>query len=333
MSKPLPGELSREEGHELLNRIASFGRPTPTVVFTGGDPLMRNDLFDQFQHATREGLRFAVSPAVTGRLSHGTLSKFKEVGVSSISVSLDGATSRTHDYIRSVAGTFQRSVAAIRDSVITGLNPQVNTTVMINNCGELAKIFHLVKTIGVKTWEVFFLVNVGRGAYIDALSPSQHEDVCNFLYEASHYGVTIRCVEAPFIRRIVKSRSNWPNYQGGSLYRKLHAELISYEGTPTERSTIGPRGTLDGDGVIFVGYDGTICPGGLLPVSLGNVRENDLVRVYRENELLNSIRLRNFTGRCGVCEFKEICGGSRARAASATGSPLASDPACLLASA
>ncbi len=329
---PLPGELTHEEGMSLIDQVTSFGKPYPTMILTGGDPLMRKDLFSLMSHASDMGVNFAASPAVSNLLTFETLQKIKQAGTSSISISLDGTKKETHDSIRRIDGTFDRTMEAIRMAKGLGLPIQVNTTVMKRNLHELPAIFHLIKTLGVKVWEVFFLIRTGRGTDELDLTPEEYESVCNFLYDASHYGVIIRCVEAPFIRRVVKGRlAGATSYHssGYELYNELRTGLLELEGEYGQNSsTLGLRGTLDGDGIIFVGHDGTIHPGGLVPVPIGNVREDRLVDVYRNNELLKNIRARRFSGHCGECDFKEICGGSRARAYASHGDPLSSE-SCL----
>ena len=325
----LPGELTTDEGRMLIDQIASFGGPAPVVVFTGGDPLMRGDIFELLEYAKRAGLKFAVSPAVTGLLTREKLEKLRDAGVTSISVSLDGACSGTHDGIRTVDGTFDCTLEVMRDAVDIGLGIQVNTTVMKRNIGELARIFHLIKGIGIRTWEVFFLIKVGRGAELEELDPAAYESSCNFLYDASKYGMVVRTVEAPFMRRVAKMREGGL-YWADKRYTALHDELVALEGEPTFSSTISPRGTLDGDGIVFVGYDGAVYPGGFLPERVGNVREGNIVQLYRENPIMRDIRERRMEGKCGGCGYRAACGGSRARAYAACGNPLASDPACML---
>ncbi len=331
IKEPLPGEVTTEEGFRLIDQVASFGRPSPTIIFTGGDPLLRKDLFELLSYATKAGVRFALSPAVTELLTFDTLKRIKEAGATSVSLSLDGASAETHDSIRGEPGTFDRTVQAIKDAVSLGLNPQINTAIMRRNFRELPRIFDLIRGLGVKTWELFFLVRVGRGSEIDDLTPEQCESVSNFLFDASYYGVVVRCVEAPFIRRVVKLRSRLGDYWDNADYLKLRGDLLRTEGEPGDRSTLNTRGTLDGDGIIFIAYDGSIHPGGLVPVDIGNVKRDSLVEVYRGSELLRDVRARRLRGPCGVCEFKEVCGGSRARAYSSYGNPLSSDPACFFA--
>lgn len=309
--------------------MTSFGSPYPVIVFTGGDPLMRGDLFELLSYARGSGVRVAVSPAVTALLTNQVVEKMTELGVSAVSISLDGASRETHDSIRRVEGTFDLTIERIRRAVESGLNVQVNTAVMRTNLRELPGIFHLVKSLGVRTWEVFFLVRVGRATMMKDLTPDECESVCNFLYDASMSGLTIRCVEAPFIRRVVSERKRGVSLQDETLF-ELRNDLVRIEGKPSTASTLQAKGTLDGDGVIFVGYDGSIFPGGLLPYKIGNIRHDNLARVYRENDLLRMIRDRRLNGHCGICEFKEVCGGSRARSFACSGDPLGSDPACLL---
>jgi radical SAM protein len=325
----LPNELTKKEGFRLLDSVRSFGDPSPVVILTGGDPLMRDDIFDLIGYANAIGVRVALSPAVTEKLTHEMLVKIKESGVASISVSLDGSSKETHDAIRSVDGTFDRTIGVMKDAIGIGLSIQVNTTVMKKNIGELPKIFHLIKGIGIKTWEVFFLIRTGRGAELQDISPEEYESVCNLIYDASMYGVIVRVVEGPFIRRVAKTRREAVSYWKNSRYLKLKSELLELEGGPTSESTIASRGTLDGDGILFVSYEGTIYPGGFVPVPIGNVRNDNLVTVYRENKLLKDIRARRMTGFCGTCGVKETCGGSRARAYAHNNDPLSSDPACI----
>jgi AdoMet-dependent heme synthase len=329
LTDPLSGELTREEGFRLIDQVASFGKPYPTMVFTGGDPFRRSDLYDLLSYAREARVRFAVSPAVTELLTDEALDRIAELGAAAVSISLDGTCSETHDSIRRVPGTFDRTLERIGKAVELGLNVQVNTAVMKRNFRELPRMFNLVRTLGVKTWELFFLVRVGRGTGVEDLSPAESESMCNFLYDVSRTGLTIRCVEAPFIRRVVSERSRGKSDWHDETYLKLRSDLVELNGEPNGMSTLWAKGTLDGDGVVFVGHDGTIYPGGLLPVRIGNVREDGLARVYRENDILKSVRGRRLHGPCGVCEFKDVCGGSRARSYAYDNDPLGSDPACI----
>ena len=328
--KPLPGELTTAEGFRLIDDVASFGSPAPVMILTGGDPMRRKDIYELMRHARESGVRFAVSPAVTSGLTADTLAMLKESGAASISVSLDGSTAEMHDTIRGENMTFVRTLQVIRDAVSMGLGIQVNTAVMKDNISQLPELFATIRGLGVKTWEVFFLIRVGRGTGVDEISPEECETVCNFLYDASMYGMTVRTVEAPFIRRVAAVRNAHGGYWDAPEYIGMRSYLRIKFGEPTGKPAIAPRGTLDGDGIIFVAYDGTVHPGGFLPLKLGNVRASKLVDIYRSNAVMKSIRGRRITGVCGSCEYKDICGGSRARAYASRGDALASDPACIL---
>jgi radical SAM protein len=324
----LPGELTHVEGMELIEQVAGFGRPYPILVLTGGDCLLRPDIFDLVDHATALGIPVAMSPSVTPMLTTQAITEMVQRGVKAVSLSLDGATAATHDGIRGIPGHFEQTLPAIRALAQAGLKVQINTTVMGNNVDELADIAAIVKDNGADIWEVFFLVHVGRGEATGAISADQHESVCHFLYDASHYGMTLRTVEAPFFRRVVQERRAGHTPPADALYGRLHDRLTALLGPPAERSTAHTASTRDGKGIIFVAHDGEVYPAGFLPLNLGSVRDQPLAAIYRDHPTLQRIRAADFGGRCGRCEYADLCGGSRARAYATTGDPLAEDAAC-----
>jgi radical SAM protein len=323
-----PGELSYPEGRELIEQIAGFGRPYPILVFTGGDCLMRPDLFDLVDYATSLGVPVALSPSVTP-LTGDLLDQIAASGIKAVSISLDGASAATHDGIRGIPDHFEATIAALHDLVAAGMRVQVNTTVMRANARELADIANLVAQAGCHFWEVFFLVHVGRGVATGAISAAEHEDVCHFLYDASGYGFTVRTVEAPFFRRVAAQRLAGGPPTDSALYSHLSRRLTELLGPPTSPPRAQTSPTRDGKGIIFIAHDGEVYPAGFLPIGLGNVRSRSLGDIYRNDPLLRAIRDAQFTGRCGTCDFSDLCGGSRSRAYAATGDPLADDPACL----
>lgn len=331
---PMPGELTVAESETLLRDVKGFGSPSPIVVMTGGDPLTRPDLFDRLAQAKEQGTRVALAPAVSPALGGKNLERLRDNGVRAISISLDGATAETHEGIRQVPEHFGRTIATLRELVEAGFMVQVNTTVMRRNAEELGELAVLLKELGVDVWEVFYLVHVGRGRSVEELGPEECEDVAHFLFDAAQYGFIVRTVEAPFFRRVVTWRANEPDadpvarFGRGPLYTRLSSVLRTRLGAPSERPKATSAGTRDGNGILFVAHDGSICPAGFLPLPLGNVRTDSIVDVYRESPVLKDIRAARFHGRCGRCEFAAICGGSRSRAFAATGDPLASDPAC-----
>ncbi len=335
IKEPLPGELSTEEGLRLVEDVASFGRPTPILVFTGGDLLMRRDIWTLLGHAQRLGVRTAVAPSVTPLLTEEVMDRFVELGVGAVSISLDSPYPEVHDSIRGIEGTWERTVWAIKELLRRPLRVQVNTVVMRSTVDGLPEMVKLLLDLGVRTWEVFYLVPVGRAGFQEDLAPSEWEDVSLFLYQASKYGLRVRTVEGPMFRRIVLAASKVEAAGGriedlvkpGALYRKLMNKLVEVLGEPRGPPMAQAIGTMDGRGVIFVSYDGNVYPSGFLPLSAGNVRHRSLREIYRGSPLFKALRGR-LKGRCGACEFRGVCGGSRARAFAYTGDPFAEDPAC-----
>jgi AdoMet-dependent heme synthase len=324
-----PGELSTEEGHALIEQVAGFGRPYPILVLTGGDCLLRPDLFHLVEHAVSLGIPVCLSPSVTSLLDAAMVAQIARSGVRAVSVSLDGCQAQTHDGVRGIAGHFEATVAAIGQLAASGVTVQVNTTVMDGNVDDLPGVAALVAQAGAHIWEVFFLVQVGRGAAARPVSPDVHEELCHFLYDASTHGFIVRTVEAPFFRRVVTRRRAGAPAPESALYDRLSAELVGLLGPGTGHPSAHTAPTRDGKGIVFIAHDGEVYPAGFLPLSLGSVRTRPLHEIYRDDPLLKSIRAARFTGRCGRCEYADLCGGSRARAYAATGDPLGEDPACL----
>lgn len=307
-------ELTTQEGFGLLEQIRDLGNPI--VVFTGGDPLKRPDLFRLLERSVQLGLRTTVTPSATPLLTRAAVARFKDVGVSRMAVSLDGPDAASHDGFRGVAGSFSRTMAALADARRIGLETQINSTATQLNRGKLPAMAELVEASGAKLWSVFFLVVTGRALAEDDLSAEEYERVFSFLYETSLRGrFDIKTTEAPHYRRYAAQQ------------RKLRGE---------QRVETGPSmiarhaGINDGKGLVFVSHTGEVYPSGFLEVSGGNVRETTLAEAYRNSSPFRLLRdVDQLEGKCGECEFKRLCGGSRSRAMAATGSYLASDPRCV----
>lgn len=316
----------------MLNDIARM-QPRPIVVFTGGDCFERADLFELVGHATGLGLRVGVAPSVTPRLTRDVMSRLYDAGVRSVSISLDGASSESHDSLRGIPGHFEKTLEALAMLVEMGFRLQVNTTVMRRNAHELADVARLLEGLGVGIWEVFFLVGVGRGAHVDEVSAENAEDISHFLVDVANRGMTVRTVEAPFFRRVqaerLEAQAEDPaaHFALGSLYRELSASLGERRGERVGHSATLATG--DGRGIVFVGYDGEVHASGFLPVSLGNVRDDSLGEIYTTSDLLTTLRAGDLHGSCGACDYVRLCGGSRARAYARSGDVLGDDPACV----
>jgi len=314
---PPPGELTTAEGIALLRSLRDFGDPLPNLVFTGGDPLARPDLLELVDEAVSLGLSVAVTPSATPRLTRDVLVDLRAHGVTAFGTSLDASTAARHDGIRGVAGCFDKTLEAARWIAELGVPLQVNTLVAEETKDDLPAVAELLKTIGIARWSLFFLISVGRGTGLAPVSAEAAEEILGWLAEsAPGLPFVVSTTEAPFYRRVLLARARASGALGG--------------GASSARA-IAPSGAVrDGHGVVFVSSRGDVCPSGFLPVSAGNVRERSLVDIYRSSDLFRRLHdASGFAGRCGICEFRGVCGGSRARAFAATGSAFESDPACI----
>jgi len=333
---PASDELTTEEGKAIIDELAGAAPPTPILILTGGDCLQRPDLDELTAYAKELGVPVAISPSVSPSLNATTLSMLYGNGVRHASLSLDGALAGTHEGVRQVPGHFADTIRAIGLLQEHGFTVQVNSAVMAQNVLELADLAALLVRHGVRTWEVFFLIGVGRGQTVAEIESDEYEDVCHFLVDAARYGMTVRTVEAPFFRRVRDWRARRPDssidpvveFGLGPLYRELRARLRAQLGEPTSRVLAPTVSTRDGKGIVFVANDGQVYPAGFLPLPLGSVRDQGVLEIYRDHPVLKAIRAAEFPGRCGHCEYSDECGGSRARAYEATGDPLGDDPAC-----
>ncbi len=335
---PDPNELTTAEVTAVLDDLASAGAPRPLLVFTGGDPLQRPDLLQLVRHARDAGLSVALSPAGTPRATPDALAALRAAGAGAVSFSIDGSTSETHDDFRRVDGSFAWTVAGCKAAVAAGLRLQVNTTVTTENVFDLPAIGRLVAELGAGLWSVFFLVPVGRGATLRALGPAETEDVLAFLADAAE-ALPLKTTEAPAFRRVLIQRQraaspgDAPPPATGPLYRELRRRLDELGLPPRASRHDGPQrrplAVGDGRGVVFVSHVGDVQPSGFLPLVAGNVRERPLSSIYAASPLLRSLRdPAMLKGRCGRCELREVCGGSRAQAFARTGDPLGEDPSC-----
>jgi radical SAM protein len=335
ITRPLPGELSHAEALDLIRQVAEFGRPYPVLVLTGGDPLMRSDVWELVEEARSLGIPVAMAPSPSRQLLENIDNIVRE-GVLAVSISIDHPDPEVHDRVRRYQGSWEAATTAVRELLRRGVSVQVNTAVMRSTVRGLPGMARLLRELGVRTWEVFYLVPVGRAGAEEDLSPAEWEDVSAFLYEVSRYGVRVRTSEGPMFRRVALLL-NYASRTGaepsglvrtGKLYLELVGELRKLMGEPGPQALFETSGTRDGKGVIFISHDGMVYPSGFLPVPVGSVRRGRLVDIYRGSPLLRRLRAAELRGRCGACEFREVCGGSRARAFAYYGDPLAEDPAC-----
>lgn len=332
------GELTTDEGRRLFDEIASFGTPRPIMILTGGDPFERPDLAQLTSYGSEVGLHMALSPSATPNVTAERLAEMREAGATAMSLSLDGARPETHDAFRGFAGTYERTLASAALITEAGFRLQVNTTVTQATVRELPELYLQMHDLHVHLWSLFFLVPTGRGQHLEALSPQECEDVLHWLVDISRH-LAVKTTEAQHYRRVVLQRAaalreglGVEAFRTGPLYRWLSARTAELSvGRPLpERPARPPIDTNAGRGFAFIDHLGNVYPSGFLPVKVGNVREQSFPDIYRDAPLMQALRdPSGFGGRCGVCEFREICGGSRSHAYAVTGDPLAADPSCL----
>jgi radical SAM protein len=307
---PDPRELSTVEARNLLDRLAAV--QVPLVVLTGSDPATRPDLVELVAYGHSRGLRMALTPSATPRVTTALIRDLAAAGLSRLAVSIDGSDAATHDEFRGVPGSFAHSLRILQDARAQCLETQINTTVHEGSIGQLAPIAGLVEKLGSALWNVSYIVPTGR-SQARMMQPAERvEATLNELAAiAAHAPFAVKTTAAPHYRRVVLER------------RKAGNEAVD-RGFAREASRVN-----DGRGFLFISHRGEIYPSGFLPVSCGNVRSVDLIHTYRNHPIFRTLRDASaLNGKCGVCEYREICGGSRARAYALTGSMLASDPLC-----
>jgi AdoMet-dependent heme synthase len=305
-----PSELDHAQGLRLLENVAGSG--CPVVVLTGGDPAKREDLVELVRYGTSLGLRMCLTPSATPLVTRELLIKLRDAGLSRLAVSLDGADAAAHDDFRGVQGSFARTFEILRDAKELGLTTQINTSITHHNRDQLETIAKLIGDLGIELWSVFFVVPTGRGTDLDLLQPDLVESLLQRLAAISeHAPFDVKTTAAPQFRRVL-------------LQRKVKREHITGISDGIGRA---PRGVNDGQGIAFISHRGEVSPSGFLPIVCGTYE--NFASVYREHPLFVSLRdTEHLEGKCGVCEFRKICGGSRARAFALSHDVLAHDPAC-----
>ncbi len=311
-------ELTTAEGFRLLDQVRGFGHPL--MVFTGGDPLKRPDLMPLLRYSASIGLRTTVTPSATPLLTPQAIAGFKAAGVCRIALSVDGADADTHDAFRGVPGSYDLTMRGFAAARAAQLETQVNTTVTRGNMHQLPWIAEMVERVGARMWSVFFLVATGRAEESDDLSATEYEQVFEFLYDLSqHTPFDLKTTEAPHYRRFVSQRKRDARLSGSAPRR--------FE--DTSPAIVRQAGIRDGKGLLFVSHTGEIYPSGFLPVSAGHIRHTTLAEAYRDTPLFRVLRDSDaLGGKCGECNYRHLCGGSRARAFALGGDYMAEDPRC-----
>lgn len=326
-------ELSTVEAKRLIDEIAEM--QVPVFVLTGGDPLKRPDTFELVKYASDHKVRISLTPSATPLLTRESIVRLKECGLARLAVSLDGPTAAIHDAFRRVPGSYEWTINAVRWAREIDLPVQVNTTITPHNLAMLDDVIALLERLDITMWSVFFLVPTGRGSGIDLISAEEFEQVFEILYRTSQRVLfDIKSTEAQHYRRYLLQR-RIETRRFGQEPAQTYSRIPQFSQIPIGTETpdgIGraPRGINDGKGFVFISHVGEVYPSGFLPVSGGNVRTQSLADIYRNSPLFLSLRdSKNLEGKCGVCEYREICGGSRARSYAMTGNMFAEEPCCV----
>lgn len=311
-----PDDLTLEESKTLVDQIASFARPV--LVLSGGEPLVRPDVFEIASYANESGLRVAL--ATNGTLVTPEIArKILESGIQRVSISIDGATAESHDSFRRLPGAFDCAWEGVERIRAEGVPFQVNTTVTRHNIDEIPQILELAKKRGAVALHMFLLVPTGCGKEIaddEMIRPDEYERVLNWFYDRSKdAGIGLKATCAPHYFRVMRQRAKEEGI-------RITPETHGFEATT--------KGCLAGSAVCFVSHVGEIYPCGYLPVSAGNIRRENFRDIWENAKVFEDLRDEdNLRGKCGCCEYRRVCMGCRARAYGTTGSYLDPEPYCV----
>ncbi len=311
---PYSGELDTESSFRLLDQIAQVGQPI--IILTGGEPLLRQDIFEISAYGTKKGLKMVMAPNGT-MITESNAKQMADAGIKRISISIDGAEKESHDGFRGVKGAFEGALRGIQLAKEAGIEFQVNTTITKTNLDQIPKIQDLAIELGAVAHHIFLLVPTGRGKYIvdQEITSDEYESTLNWFYDQrGKTPLQLKATCAPHYYRILRQRA------------KQEGQTVSYKTHGLDAVT---RGCLGGTGFCFISHTGTVQPCGFLDLNCGDVTKKSFEDIWNHSEVFLSLRnYDNLKGKCGKCEFKRVCGGCRARAYEATGDYLAEEPLC-----
>ncbi|MBI5879022.1 MAG: radical SAM protein [Chloroflexi bacterium] len=334
----LPQDLTTAESFSLIDQIAAFARPI--FVLSGGEPLFRPDIFDIARHASDAGLIVAL--ATNGTLIDAEAARrIQASGIRRVSISFDGADAPTHDIFRG-KGAYERSLAGMQHLAAAGVPYQINTTVARHNIHQMPETLAMAKDLRAQALHLFLLVPVGCGVEIapdQQISPAEYENVLHWMYDAElQGGIELKATCAPHYFRVTRQRQVEAKRAGlvieapDSHRRQAQAGgATGHPGSNGSRHAMNAmtKGCLAGSGVCFVSHRGEVFPCGYLPLEAGNIRRQPFREIWEESALFAGLRdVDQLGGKCGLCEFKKLCSGCRARAYGMTGDYLAEEPFC-----
>lgn len=307
-----PAELSTSDSKRLIDQLTEFPEP-PMLILTGGDPLKRTDIFQLVQYAVERGLEVSITPSATPLVTRDAITRLRDAGISRLAISIDGADAATHDANRGVAGSFDRSLEILRVARELGVETQINTTLTPANFDQIEAMADRFAEFDIALLSVFFLIPVGRASEMERLNADECEQAFERLWlQSKRQPYMVKTTEAPHYRRFA-----------------IQQRKLADDGEKAVRPAFIPAGVNDGKGVMFVSHAGVIHPTGFLPITCGVFPLQSVVDVYQNSPVFRSLRDSDrLEGKCGQCEFRNVCGGSRARAYGVTGNLFAEEPDC-----
>jgi len=315
VEKPLPDEFSTDEAIKLVDEITSFS--SPILILTGGEPLVREDVYDIASYATDKGLRVVMG-------SNGTLitsevaKKLRKSGIQRVAISLESASPEIHDKFRMVPGAFEATLEGIKHLKEQKIGIQIDPTITKRNLDRIEEILDLAIDLEADALHIFLLVPTGRGKELEKeeIPAEEYERVLNWFYDKhDKVPLHLKATCAPHYYRIMRQRAK---EEGKKITRETHG---------LEAMT---RGCLGGISFCFIGHAGQVQPCGYLELDCGNVREAPFKQIWEESKIFLDLRdYDKLKGKCGICEYKKVCGGCRARAYSLTGDYLGEEPYCI----
>ena len=358
-----PSDLSTEAARDIIDQIIAVS--TPILVLSGGEPLFRSDIFQLARYGTDKGLRVALATNGTLVTKH-VARMIVDSGVQRVAISLDGADALTHDSFRGIPGAFEAAIAGFRNLKNLGMSVQINTTIARHNAHQLPQVLELAKSLGADALHTFLLVPVGCGVDIAAeqmVRPEEYEQMLNWFYDRSlEGGIEMKATCAPHYFRVVRQRRVAEHRSAAAAAQAAQPVLEAAQDSPsigpTETAMPGStgielkphgvgqpvghpgahpsdmnamtKGCLAGTAVCFISHQGEVYPCGYLPALAGDLRKQSFAEIWENSVVFNQLRdANNLQGKCGCCEFRNICMGCRARAFAATGNYLDEEPFCV----
>lgn len=309
-------DFSTEEAFRILDDISSYAKPV--IVLSGGEPLLRKDVFDIANYGTEKGIRMCL--ATNGTLVTDDICKrIKEIGIRIVSLSLDGSTEDVHDNFRNEKGAFKGTIRAAELFRKHGIEFIINSSFTKRNQEEIPKVYKLAKELGATAWYMFMIVPTGRGEKImnELISKEDYENILEWHYqmEKDEKDILVRPTCAPHYYRIVLQKSK----EDGEKFERRTLKF----------STGGSKGCIAGQLICLINVDGDVLPCSYFPISAGNIRKQSFKDIWENSELFKDLRyFKKYRGRCGSCEFVNVCGGCRARAYAIHGNYLEEEPLC-----